>query len=656
MPANNMLTWAGSAAERWSNGAVGLALRFQSPSRVRDRLRRSVAGLLSGAVLALAILAPATAAHAHFWGGFGSTTSTNDYNLGTNWGNPPVGAPPVAAGQNAAFDASGSASIDVTSPVTPHSWTFFPTSQSYTISGSDVNFSAAGGFAGSIAVFADLGQTISIANNIGESAPGVQVLQQGSSTLKLADTNTYSGGTTISSGGALQVTNNSSVGSGAVTLDSGRFQADGLSDLTFTNNFKVNAGGGTIDANGIALTISGNITDGSGPGALTVVDSFGGGVVILTGTNSSTGGTTICSCATLQLRDATPTGSIIGAVTNEGVFNIVNANTAGITSINNDIGITTFFGANTASSIAITNRNGGETDFGVAFGTDTATAGSSTITNRFSGLTLFFANSTAGNANITNRFGGTTLFVGHSSAGNATITNDSSGSFLGLPVGLGFFEASTAGTATIINNNHGFIAFGIPFGGDTSSADHAVITNNAGSALEFDAFTTAGNATITTLSGGAVEFFDGSTGGNAQFITNGTSYVDFSGSLGPNGDGRITAGSIADSGFYYIGAGNTLVVGGNNFSTKVSGVIADFLCGCFPGPGALEKVGTGTLTLSGTNTYTGTTTVNGGVLDVEGSIASSSFTTVNANAALTGAGFVGDPMIAHGGLFLPDLD
>src|ERR1019366_33978 len=195
-----------------------------------------------------------------------------------------------------------------------------------------------------------------------------------------------------------------------------------------------------------------------------------------------------------------------------------NANTAGITSINNDIGITTFFGANIASSIAITNRNGGETDFGVAFGTDTATAG------------------------------------------NATITNDSSGSFLGLPVGLGFFEASTAGTATIINNNHGFIAFGIPFGGDTSSADHAVITNNAGSALEFDAFTTAGNATITTLSGGAVEFFDGSTGGNAQFITNGTGYVDFSGSLGPNGDGRITAGSIAGSGFYYIGAGNTLVV------------------------------------------------------------------------------------------------
>ena len=72
----------------------------------------------------------------------------------------------------------------------------------------------------------------------------------------------------------------------------------------------------------------------------------------------------------------------------------------------------------------------------------------------------------------------------------------------------------------------------------------------------------------------------------------------------------------------------TLVVGGNNLSTEVSGVIADYNpCGCFPGIGNLEKAGTGTLILSGINTYTGTTTVNGGVLQVDGSIVSSSFTT-----------------------------
>ena len=94
---------------------------------------------------------------------------------------------------------------------------------------------------------------------------------------------------------------------------------------------------------------------------------------------------------------------------------------------------------------------------------------------------------------------------------------------------------------------------------------------------------------------------------------------------------------------------NTLTVGSNNLSTEVSGIIAD-VCGCAPGPGSLVKVGTGTLTLSGINTYTGTTTVNAGTLIVNGSIATSSLLTVNAGGTVGGTGILPSTFIDGGTL------
>jgi hypothetical protein len=59
----------------------------------------------------------------------------------------------------------------------------------------------------------------------------------------------------------------------------------------------------------------------------------------------------------------------------------------------------------------------------------------------------------------------------------------------------------------------------------------------------------------------------------------------------------MTAGSIEGAGTYELGS-KALTVGLNNLSTEVSGTIGDFGEG-----GSLIKVGTGTLTLSGINTY-----------------------------------------------------
>ena len=113
----------------------------------------------------------------------------------------------------------------------------------------------------------------------------------------------------------------------------------------------------------------------------------------------------------------------------------------------------------------------------------------------------------------------------------------------------------------------------------------------------------------------------------------------------------MTAGSIEGAGSYFLGS-KTLTVGSNNLSTEVSGTIADGGSSGGTG-GSLVKVGSGTLTLSGVNTYTGSTIVSTGELIVNGSIASSSLTTVNSGAVLSGSGTVGSTVINTGGFLVP---
>ena len=139
---------------------------------------------------------------------------------------------------------------------------------------------------------------------------------------------------------------------------------------------------------------------------------------------------------------------------------------------------------------------------------------------------------------------------------------------------------------------------------DSSNAPTFVVGSQAN--LFFRNASTAGNATIITNAGGITGFADSATGGDARFITNAGGSFDMS----ALSTGGMTAGSIEGAGIFVLGS-NQLTVGSNNLSTTVSGVVTGT-------GGSLVKVGTGTLTLAGTNSYTGGTTVNGGTLSVTG--------------------------------------
>jgi autotransporter-associated beta strand protein len=237
---------------------------------------------------------------------------------------------------------------------------------------------------------------------------------------------------------------------------------------------------------------------------------------------------------------------------------------------------------------------------------DTATAGNAAITNFFD--LIFVGSSTAGNATIDNR--STTHFYFTSNAGAASIVNNASrtvnfhdnssaaSSVITNSGNLNFLDSSTAGNAKITN---GFLLTFF----NNSTAGNAEITNNVGQTVAFRNNSTAGNAVI--VNNGGLNFVEFATGGNATLITNSGGITDFSFSTGPNGDGKLSAGSIAGAGSYVLGT-NELTVGGNNSSTAVSGVIS--------GSGSLVKTGTGTLTLSGANTYAGGTTITGGAVSI----------------------------------------
>ena len=261
-----------------------------------------------------------------------------------------------------------------------------------------------------------------------------------------------------------------------------------------------------------------------------------------------------------------------------------------------------------------------------------ATAGSSTIFTNKGGNVLgngetFHDSSSAASATFVNdggtgrdhRQGGSTNFMDNSTAANATFINNSgdTSSFGGFTA---FFGNSTAASGTFICNGGAF-AGNVYFTDTATAADGVFTCYGADSAGSFGGYVTfasdsnAGNATLVAnggqVSGGQIAFdsFGAANGGAARVAVFGNGNLDIS---RYHTTGGLTIGSLQGNGLVFLGA-FTLSIGSNGRDTTFSGVIQDGGNAGGTG-GSLIKVGPGRLTLSGVNTYTGTTTVEGGTL------------------------------------------
>jgi autotransporter-associated beta strand protein len=284
-------------------------------------------------------------------------------------------------------------------------------------------------------------------------------------------------------------------------------------------------------------------------------------------------------------------------------------------------GIISFNNTSTAGSGGFIN-NGGRMVSGAVGGSisfqDSATAGSG-----------FFTNSPG---TLSGAFGGGTDFLETSGAGNGTFTNNGTSVMGAYGGSTRFFNSSTAETSIFTNNGAtvatpNALSAGYTTFADASTAENGTFTNNGGSVsgapggrVDFYETSSAGNATLIanggTGSGGTIQFRDDSTGGMASvdLRNNGSGTagnLDISNRHAPG----VTIGSLTGGGNVFLGS-RDLTIGSNNHSTTFSGVLQDGGTGGGTG-GSLIKIGTGALTLSNPNTYTGNTTISKGSLVVK---------------------------------------
>ena len=440
------------------------------------------------------------------------------------------------------------------------------------------------------------------------SATSLAIIKNGAGNWRLSGTNTYTGGTTIN-GGTLTLGNfaQSALGRGAVTINSGAKLAV---DANGAISNAINLNGGTIaGSNSFATNFSGSVslagsstvdssTTGnmaftgnfSGTGSLTKVGANQGTNVTLSGTNTYTGTTTV-SQGILQFKN-----SIYGNDTTQWTPANIRVSSGATFAMN--VGGSSDFTVAQASTMLANLSTGISTNglvAGSTFGLDTSNA-PGPIT--FSGT---IANSTGvgGGAVGITKLGSPTSTLALTGANTYTGKTTIYGTLIVTSLnsvngGSPLLASSSLGAPTTVAN--GTITFGDSGGGGGVGA---LVYGGTGETTDriLNLGAQAGTITLDQRGSGLLKFSSGLT-----INSNGTKVINLQGST--TGTGEIS--------------------------------------GAIPNVGALNltKNGSGTWNLSGVNAYAGTTTINGGLLRITGSIAGGAVT-VATGGALGGTGTVG---------------
>ena len=422
--------------------------------------------------------------------------------------------------------------------------------------------------------------------------------------VALTGANTYTGATTVSSG-TLTLAGNGRIGDSAITVNAGATLAvtgaagsmSTTADLTLTGTssypaLATLAGTGTFSRNYVNIGLDGYGALTQTGAALAVKQS------LYVGINTGSGGTYTIS--------------------------------GGVASIANFLDVGRF------NSVGAVNQTGGDVTAGAV---SLRTGSTGTATYILSGGTLsaqsLEVSSQPGRATFTQNGGAVSLVAG--GIGYGTL-------YLGSGVGGGAYNLS-AGSLTAVNS----------YIGSASSGANAssVFTQTGGTHTTGLLAITAG---YTASERGEYMLGNGAGSGAVLAVGRiisgnngypGTSILHFNGGLlkatGPSTVFilRLTTADVQAGGAR---------IDSNGFDITVPQVLTTGVSG--GSDGGLTKLGAGTLTLSGANTYSGHTTVSAGTLNVSGSLVSA--IDVGAGGTLTGGGATSTEVtVMAGGTFAP---
>jgi autotransporter-associated beta strand protein len=468
------------------------------------------------------------------------------------------------------------------------------------------------------------GGSVTLGNVIHDTTTAGGIVKSGAGTLVLTGTNTYTGGTTFAAGN-LNAGSAGALGtSGTLSFTGGALQYSAANQADYSNRFSTAAGQKySVDTNGQNVTWATSLT--SSNGSLT---KSGIGTLTLTGSNNLSGGATFAG-GTINVGSA-------GALGTSGTLSF----TGGVLqySAANQTDYSSRFSTDSGQRYLI-DTNGQDVTFATGI-----TAANSILSKTGEGtLTL-----TAANSSRLRMEGGTVVLKGDASiardvyftGGGLSSVFDISQTTSGATIG----GLSRVGSADVASGT-------VKLGSKTLTIAGYALSNRFSGVIE-------GTGGVTIAESGYLSLANTNTYTGATTVQGGSLSIYANEAIAASSElnisGEATVYLFTDTaavktlrgvagGTVYIGEGNKLKI--TNGSTVYAGVIDG------SPDGADLIIAGGHQTLDGINTYIGTTTIeNGATLTVNGSIASSSMTTVQAGGTLGGIGTVGNVTVDGGTL------